>query len=103
MRGAAHPSMSERAGLLTRQADSTRTILSNAAHEEPRIMERHPQPGHNRINQGATPLIRATPLQGEDDGVDLRRLVPAFISSGVIHVVLAIIVFAIGFGDTFRS
>src|SRR5262245_49624477 len=52
---------------------------------------------------GGAALIRHTPLQGDDEGIDLRRLVPAFISSGVIHVVLAIIVFAIGFGDTFGS
>src|SRR6516165_9296093 len=52
---------------------------------------------------GGAALIRHTPLQGDDEGVDLRRLVPAFISSGVIHVAFALIVFGIGFSATSAS
>lgn len=46
----------------------------------------------NPAPQGADsarrPLIRATPLNSDDDGIDLRRLVPAWIISGVVHVTI---------------
>jgi hypothetical protein len=36
-----------------------------------------------------TPLIRPTPLNSDEDtGIDLRKLVPAWIFSGIIHVVI---------------
>ncbi|MBL8799234.1 MAG: terpene cyclase/mutase family protein, partial [Planctomycetia bacterium] len=43
---------------------------------------------NSRPAAAGAPLIRPTPLQGEDEGIDLRRLLPAWIISGVIHVVV---------------
>jgi hypothetical protein len=51
----------------------------------------------------AAALIRHTPLQGDDEGIDLRRLIPAWIISGVIHVVLLSILLLFTIGDTFGS
>ena len=45
-------------------------------------------------------LIRHTPLQGDDDGVDLRRLIPAWIISGALHVVLLSLLLLFTFADT---
>jgi len=49
---------------------------------------------------GGGPLIRHTPLQGDDDGIDLRRLIPAWIISGVIHVVLLSLLLLFTVGET---
>src|SRR6516225_10082023 len=53
--------------------------------------------------QAGAALIRHTPLQGDDEGVDLRRLIPAWIISGVIHVVLLSLLLLFTIGDTFGS
>ena len=54
----------------------------------------------NGAPRGGSPLIRHTPLQGDDDGVDLRRLIPAWIISGVIHVVLLSLLLLFTVGET---
>jgi hypothetical protein len=57
--------------------------------KEPHIMDSHrPHHPHGADQRAGAPLIRPTPLQGEDEGIDLRRLLPAWIISGVIHVVV---------------
>jgi hypothetical protein len=66
----------------------------------------HPGQNHNHRTDGtaaAAPLIRMTPLQGDDEGIDLRRLIPAWIISGVIHVVLLSLLLLFSIGDTFGS
>jgi hypothetical protein len=45
-------------------------------------------PAPQGADSARRPLIRATPLNSDDDGIDLRRLVPAWIISGVIHVTI---------------
>src|SRR6516162_9621950 len=65
-------------------------------------MERAPQSEGGRTAKAAA-LVRHTPLQGDDEGVDLRRLIPAWIISGVIHVVLLSLLLLFTIGDTFGS
>ncbi|MBL8795340.1 MAG: hypothetical protein JNM56_15655, partial [Planctomycetia bacterium] len=43
-------------------------------------------------------LIRPTPLQGDDEGIDLRRLLPAWLISGVLHVIVLSVFVLVGFG-----
>jgi len=45
-------------------------------------------------------LIRRTPLQGDDDGIDLRRLIPAWLISGTLHVVLLSLLLLFTVADT---
>lgn len=49
---------------------------------------------------GNAPLIRPSPLQGEDEGIDLRRLLPAWIISGVIHVAFLSLMLLVQFNNT---
>ena len=42
---------------------------------------------NSRPGAGGAPLIRPSPLQGDDEGIDLRRLLPAWIISGFLHVI----------------
>jgi hypothetical protein len=44
-------------------------------------------PSSGRAECARPDLIRYTPLQGDDEGIDLRKLIPAWVISGVIHVV----------------
>src|SRR5262249_32289066 len=60
-------------------------------------------PHRLRDSSLAAPLIRATPLQGDADGIDLRRLIPAWIVSGVVHIVLLSILLLFSISDTFGS
>jgi hypothetical protein len=65
-------------------------------------MERARQGDAGR-NLNAAALVRHTPLQGDDDGIDLRRLIPAWLISGVIHVLLLSLLLLFSIGDTFGS
>ena len=44
-------------------------------------------------------LIRHTPLQGDDEGIDLRRLLPAWIISGVLHLFVLSLLLLFHFGS----
>jgi hypothetical protein len=52
------------------------------------------------VQSARLPLIRATPLNSDDDaGIDLQRLIPAWIISGVVHVVILSLLLLVSFGS----
>jgi hypothetical protein len=54
----------------------------------------------DRADRARPALIRPTPLQGDDEGIDLRRLLPAWLISGVLHVVVLSVFLLVGMGRT---
>ncbi|TPW00639.1 MAG: hypothetical protein FD125_3018, partial [bacterium] len=52
----------------------------------------------DRADSARPVLIRPTPLQGDDEGIDLRRLLPAWLISGVLHVVVLSVFLLVGMG-----
>lgn len=55
-----------------------------------------PNPG--RADSARPVLIHHTPLQGDDPGIDLRKLIPAWIVSGVVHVAALSVLLLVTFG-----
>ncbi len=51
-----------------------------------------------RADSARPALIHHTPLQGDDEGIDLRKLIPAWIISGLVHVAALSVLLLITFG-----